>query len=98
MRMTVAFAEMNEALKADFSETTQKLAPEFDEMAVVNGKDGYTPVKGVDYFDGKDGKDGAAGKDGYTPIKGVDYWTDADKAEITAAVIAALPVYGGETA
>jgi hypothetical protein len=36
------------------------------------------------------------GKDGYTPQKGVDYWTDADKAEIVAAVIAALPVYGGE--
>ena len=24
----------------------------------VNGKDGYTPVKGVDYFDGQNGKDG----------------------------------------
>lgn len=35
-----------------------------------DGKDGYTPVKGIDYFDGKDGKDGV---DGYTPIKGVDY-------------------------
>ena len=23
----------------------------------VSGKDGYTPVKGVDYFDGKDGKE-----------------------------------------
>ena len=33
----------------------------------VDGKDGYTPVKGVDYFDGqngKDGIDGAPGKDG----------------------------------
>lgn len=30
----------------------------------VPGKDGYTPVKGVDYFDGKDGKDGKPGKDG----------------------------------
>lgn len=34
------------------------------------GVPGYTPIKGVDYFDGKDGRDG---KDGYTPIKGVDY-------------------------
>ena len=34
------------------------------------GKDGYTPIKGKDYFDGQDG---AAGKDGYTPVKGVDY-------------------------
>ena len=24
----------------------------------IRGKDGHTPVKGVDYFDGKDGKDG----------------------------------------
>ena len=35
------------------------------------GKDGKTPVKGVDYFDGKDGE---PGKDGYTPVKGVDYF------------------------
>jgi hypothetical protein len=27
------------------------------------GKDGYTPQKGVDYFDGKDGLDGVDGKD-----------------------------------
>lgn len=32
--------------------------------APVPGKDGYTPVKGVDYFDGKDGQDGKPGKDG----------------------------------
>lgn len=44
------------------------------------GEPGYTPVKGVDYFDGapgKDGKDGEPGqdgKDGYTPVKGVDYF------------------------
>ena len=36
------------------------------------GNDGYTPVKGVDYFDGADGKDG------YTPVKGVDYFDGAD--------------------
>jgi len=42
---------------------------------VMDGKDGYTPKKGVDYFDGKDGK---AGKDGYTPRKGVDYFDGAD--------------------
>jgi hypothetical protein len=57
--------------------------------ANVKGKDGYTPIKGKDYFDGEPGK---------TPIKGTDYYTEADKAEMVAAVIAALPVYGGETA
>lgn len=62
----------------------------------ANGKDGYTPVKGKDYFDGKDGtngKDGINGKDGVdgkTPIKGEDYFTDADKAEIAAQVIQSL--------
>ena len=30
----------------------------------VDGKDGYTPQKGVDYFDGKDGENGKDGKDG----------------------------------
>lgn len=55
------------------------------------GKDGYTPVKNVDYFDGKpgvDGSPGADGEDGYTPVRGTDYWTDADKTEIISEVLA----------
>lgn len=36
-----------------------------------DGEPGYTPVKGVDYFDGLPGD---PGKDGYTPVKGVDYF------------------------
>lgn len=53
------------------------------------GEDGYTPVKGVDYFDGKDGVDGAPGKDG---ADGNDYvLTDDDKAEIAEMVIGLLP-------
>lgn len=44
----------------------------------VDGKDGYTPVKGVDYFDGKDGTDGKNGVDGHTPVKGVDYFTEEE--------------------
>jgi len=43
----------------------------------VDGKDGYTPVKGIDYFDGVDGKDG---QDGYTPVKGKDYFDGKDGA------------------
>jgi hypothetical protein len=42
---------------------------------VKDGEDGYTPIKGKDYFDGKDGKDG---EDGYTPMKGVDYFDGED--------------------
>jgi len=40
------------------------------------GPSAYTPVKGVDYFDGRDGKPGPIGPTGlpgYTPIKGIDY-------------------------
>lgn len=47
------------------------------------GNDGYTPRKGIDYFDGVDGKNGQNGKDGqdgYTPIKGKDYF-DGEKGE-----------------
>lgn len=35
------------------------------------GKNGYTPVKGKDYFDGE------PGKPGYTPVKGKDYFDGA---------------------
>ena len=48
------------------------------------GADGYTPQKGIDYFDGTDGKDG------YSPIRGTDYWTEADKTEIKAYVDEAI--------
>jgi hypothetical protein len=48
------------------------------------GKDGYTPVYGIDYFNGLPGKDGADGK---TPVKGADYWTAADiQSMVTEAV------------
>ena len=45
---------------------------------------------------GPAGPAGADGAPGYTPQRGVDYWTDADKQEIVAATVAALPVYAGE--
>ena len=44
------------------------------------GEDGYTPIKGVDYFDGAKGdpgNPGLDGNDGYTPIKGIDYFDGA---------------------
>lgn len=43
-----------------------------------DGKDGYSPIKGLDYFDGKNGIDG---KDGYTPIKNKDYFDGKDGAD-----------------
>jgi len=49
----------------------------------LKGADGYTPIKGVDYFDGTNGQDGRDGVDGYTPVKGVDYF-DGEKGETGA--------------
>ena len=39
----------------------------------TNGKNGYTPQKGVDYNDGYTPRKGVDYNDGYTPQKGVDY-------------------------
>ena len=50
------------------------------------GQNGYTPVKGKDYFDGKNGK---------TPEKGVDYFTEADKSSFVQDVLNALPTWNG---
>lgn len=57
-----------------------------------DGKDGYTPRKGIDYFDGE------KGEDGYTPIKGKDYFDgkDADEETIVQKVLKkiVLPDFG----
>lgn len=42
------------------------------------GDPGYTPIKGVDYFDGVNGRDGT---DGRTPVKGVDYFDGTNGAD-----------------
>ena len=57
----------------------------------ADGQNGADGQDGEDGIDGRDGADGADGADGYTPVKGVDYFTDADIAEITSAVLDALP-------
>ena len=72
----------------------------------ADGKDGYTPVKNVDYFDGKDGQDGRNGIDGYTPKKGLDYFdgkdgndyvlTESDKEEIAAKAAVLIDVPDGK--
>lgn len=43
----------------------------------LKGEPGYTPQKGIDYFDGEPGytpRKGVDYFDGYTPIKGIDYF------------------------
>ena len=53
-----------------------KASGEFD------GRDGYTPVKGVDYFDGKDGE---PGKDGFSPVVDVTELDGGHRVTITDA-------------
>ena len=60
------------------------------------GPTGPQGPAGADGAPGKDGQPGKDGADGHTPEKGADYFTAADKQEMVAAVIAALPVYNGE--
>ena len=72
------------------------IGTEAEWLASLHGKDGRDGKDGLNGKDGKDGSNGKDGKDGKTPVKGVDYYTEADKAEMVAAVIAALPVYKGE--
>lgn len=49
-----------------------KLSPE--QMEDLKGDPGYTPIKGVDYFDGHTPEKGVDYFDGYTPVKDVDYF------------------------
>ena len=64
-----------------------------DKLSVTDGKLQYNGSDGG--LQGDKGDTGAAGADGYTPIKGTDYWTAADKAEIVADTLAALPTWTG---
>lgn len=61
-----------------------------DELSVADGKLQYD---GSDV--GLKGDKGDKGADGKTPVKGTDYWTTADKAEIVADTLAALPTWTG---
>lgn len=56
----------------------------------------FSDGKTITIKNGKKGSDGKNGVDGKTPVKGTDYFDPTDKAEMVAAVIAALPVYTGE--
>ena len=64
-----------------------------DKLSDLNGKLQYN---GSDVgLKGDKGDTGAPGADGKTPVKGTDYWTAADKAEIVADTLAALPTWTG---
>ena len=64
-----------------------------DKLSVADGKLKYN---GSDVgIKGDKGADGTNGTNGKTPVKGTDYWTAADKAEIVADTLAALPTWTG---
>lgn len=64
-----------------------------DKLSDANGKLQYN---GSDVgLKGDKGDKGDPGADGKTPVKGTDYWTAADKAEIVADTLAALPKWTG---
>lgn len=67
-----------------------------DKLSDSNGKLQYNGSDvGLKGDKGDKGDPGAKGADGKTPVKGTDYWTAADKAEIVADTLAALPTWTG---
>lgn len=64
-----------------------------DKLSDANGKLQYNDSDVG--LKGDKGDTGAKGADGKTPVKGTDYWTAADKAEIVADTLAALPTWTG---
>lgn len=59
------------------------------------GKDGYTPVKGVDYFDGEPGEPGKDGKDGADGPKGDSGEPGKDGADGFSPIVAVEDIDGG---
>nr|DAJ15707.1 MAG TPA: collagen triple helix repeat protein [Phage sp. ctucZ11] len=57
----------------------------------AQGEKGDTGGTGPQGPKGDTGDTGPRGPAGHAPVKGTDYWTAADKAEIVADVLAALP-------
>lgn len=77
------------ALSADTLQTaTEAALAQAKASGEFDGKDGNTGPQGPK---GDTGDAGPRGTAGHTPVKGTDYWTAADKAEIVADVLAALP-------
>ena len=89
-----AFAEIIGGLGEASHTHSNKAA--LDKLSVSNGKLQYDGSDvGLKGDKGDKGDTGAAGADGYTPVKGTDYWTAADKQEIVADTLAALPTWTG---
>ena len=77
------------ALSADtLQAATNAALAQAKASGAFDGADGATGPQGPK---GDAGTTGPQGPAGHTPVKGTDYWTAADKAEVVADVIAALP-------
>lgn len=76
--VNVEISDFDDNKLTEAIDTALEQAKSSGEFDGKDGKDGYTPIKGVDYFDGVDGKDGSNGVDGYTPVKNVDYFDGKD--------------------
>jgi len=88
-----------------------KLASAIDKLSMAKGekgkigpkgRDGKTPVKGVDYYTDDEidkiaddifsrVREPQDGKDGYTPIKGVDYYTDQEIKSMIEYIVKVIP-------
>lgn len=85
---------------------TLKAVGRLDLMRGEKGENGYTPVKGKDYFTDEEiasiikyiqegilpGEKGEPGKNGQTPFKGIDYWTKEDQEKIIKEVLSKIKI------
>ena len=91
---------MNKDLKSILNKLEKKGGSDginitFDEKGIqaVKGKDGYSPIKGQDYFTAREIKEIIAiVKREATPVKGKDYWTNKELAEAIRAVSSSVKV------
>lgn len=86
--MAAKHSHSNKAVLDKFAESNGKL--QYDGSNV-----GLKGDKGDPGAAGAKGEKGDKGADGKTPVKGTDYWTTADKEEIVADTLAALPTWTG---
>lgn len=78
------------------SEALDELVPKSHTHANKDTLDKLSDSNGKLQYNGSDvGLKGDKGDKGDTPVKGTDYWTAADKAEIVADTLAALPTWTG---
>lgn len=89
MNLDFEFYENGSEIPAQFEEDSADVGSEFADLQFLKGKDGKTPVKGVDYFTPAEV---SAFKEDVTPEKGKDYFTASEVAAIVNAVKAGIVI------